>query len=433
MQGATKVLANLTSGIVYSKIFKDRTRKRSKDFTRNRKMSFEHLVLFILKSGKSSLSTAIRRFFEEMEIDETMAQQSLSEARQKLNVEGFIYLFLHATVKPLFKMFKKTWKGYFVYGTDGSKVALPAVDVLLEHFGTTGRGSKSPTAQVSTLYDVLNNIIIDAAIEPMSKGERKLALRHIDALKALVYAQWYPKTLKKRTKRLKKRIIIYDRGYASFEFIKKHMDEGLKFVMRVKSGFNTDIDVQVDPDGMVRIKKGDEKLSVRVLKFELDSGEIETLITNIYDEDLSVDDFKELYFLRWHTETNYDIIKNKLQLENFTTKTVEGIQQDFYATMYLRNFVSAAEMDVQKDIEEARADKDNKYQYKANKNEIIGILKDRLIIALAHESTHEQAKEVDKILEDAKRYVIPIRPDRRVERNPNPRRSKFHHNQKSNA
>ena len=47
MQGASKIVANLTSGIVNNKIFKDRTRKRPEDFTRKRKMSFEHLVFFI--------------------------------------------------------------------------------------------------------------------------------------------------------------------------------------------------------------------------------------------------------------------------------------------------------------------------------------------------------------------------------------------------
>ncbi|RKZ35450.1 MAG: hypothetical protein DRQ49_12990 [Gammaproteobacteria bacterium] len=39
--------------------------------------------------------------------------------------------------------------------------------------------------------------------------------------------------------------------------------------------------------------------------------------------------------IRWGTEGFYDILKTRLELENFTGQTKESIYQDFYATVYL--------------------------------------------------------------------------------------------------
>ena len=137
--------------------------------------------------------------------------------------------------------------------------------------------------------------------------------------------------------------------------------------------------------------------------------------------------------MRWPVEIKYDVVKNKLQLENFNTRTVEGIQQDFYAAMLLSNFAAACAIDVQDEIEEARKDKDNKYQYKVNINELIGVLKDRLVLALIQDSPEEQSARMQHILDEIKRYVTPIKPNRSTPRNKNPRKCKHHHNRKVNC
>jgi hypothetical protein len=402
---------------VYNPQFKENARKRPQDFTRNRKMTFEELIFFILKSSKTSTPTAIRRFFKELEQDTTMTQQSVSEARAKLTVKSFEFLYRNSTVKPLVEVSDRTWNDYFVYAIDGSKIALPADKKLLEYYGAVGRGAKSPTAQGSILYDVLNDIVVDAAMEPISIDERTLALRHLEACKTIVDD--------------KNILVIFDRGYPSFDLIKRLETDKFKYVMRVRSKFNLDIDAQTEQDGTVWIEKDGSKIQVRVIKVELDSGEIETLITNIYDKELDVEAFKTLYFMRWPIETKYNLLKGKLQLENFTARTVEGVQQDFFAAMCLTNFIAAVEYDIKEKIKNNR--KFNTYEYKVNKNELIGILKDHLIVTLAHDDPDERDKALVKILQQAQRNVIPIRPNRRLERNPYTRKSRYHHNKKSNA
>ncbi|MCL1914644.1 MAG: hypothetical protein FWG10_12415 [Eubacteriaceae bacterium] len=101
---------------------------------------------------------------------------------------------------------------------------------------------------------------------------------------------------------------------------------------------------------------------MRVVKFMLESGGMETLITNIWDKRLGKKAFKKLYFLRWPTEVKYDIAKNKLQLENFSAMTADGIKQDFFACMLLANLAAVAAADALHGICRARLLKSNKHQ-----------------------------------------------------------------------
>ncbi len=93
--------------------------------------------------------------------------------------------------------------------------------------------------------------------------------------------------------------------------------------------------------------------------------------------------------------------------------------------MYLVNFLLSAAFDVQEEIESSRETKDNKYQYKVNLNELVGILKDKLILAIAQHSPDKQTEMLNDILDEAKRFVVPIRPNRTTHRNPSPRSSEF--------
>ncbi len=64
------------------------------------------------------------------------------------------------------------------------------------------------------------------------------------------------------------------------------------------------------------------------------------LLSNIFDDDFTPEDFKELYHLRWGIETKYDDVKNKLKSESFSGTGPLAIRQDFFATMFLNNLAS---------------------------------------------------------------------------------------------
>lgn len=405
---------SLSRETIDSTEFLDDSKANSQDFTRKRNMTFPDLIRFMLSRRKGSTQNELDKYADEMEVELSMTQQAFSEARHKIKDSAFSTLF-YGTVRCSYESPYKTWNGYRILAIDGSKLALPNIGLLGQIYGTMGADSSSPTAQASICYDVLNKIVVDALIEPLKKDERTLALEHLANLDKSV--------------RFDKELVIGDRGYPSFEFIRKL--ENLAFLFRVKRGFNADIDVQTEPDGTVALHKtGYHDLTLRVIKVTLPSGEIETLITNLWDKSLMPEDFKKLYFLRWPVETKYDEVKNKLEIENFTGNSVLAIRQDFYATMYMANIAAAAWWDAQETVMEEREGKDNKYQYQVNVNYEIGVLKDRLIFALTRPNP---GAEVEKILMRLAKRVCPIKPDRSNKRNKSTRKSKFHSNSRSNC
>ena len=205
------------------------------------------------------------------------------EARAKIKVSAFITLF-KVSVDVMVKNCHKKWHNYLVYTIDGSKIALTANKKLLKHYGGHGRNAASPTAQGSILYDVLNDTVVDAAIAPLATDERILAKAHINNLTG--YA---PTEMK---------LIILNRGYPSFDLIKKIETEGLYYLIRVREKFNLEIDAQTTINGFVTLRKNETTIHTRVIKFEPDSGETETLITNITDKRLGRQAFKKIYFMR---------------------------------------------------------------------------------------------------------------------------------------
>ena len=294
----SKQLGEKLSGKIFCVDFKAFARKRAEDFTRQRGMVFEEVILHMLTSLKCSTVASLRRFFLNIGTMLCITQQSYSEARYKIKVEAFIALF-DLTATTMLENTSNTWHGYRILAIDGSKIALPTDKKLLAYYGGLGKDKTAPTAQGSVLYDVTNDIIVDALITPMTTDERTLSIRHLEK-----YAKIAPNG---------KNIIIFDRGYPSFELIELLESLGFTFVMRVRTKFNVDIDSQNKADGFVWLKQGNKRIQVRVIKFLLDSGEEEVLITNLTDKRLGKNAFKKLYFMRWPIETKYDIVKNKLE------------------------------------------------------------------------------------------------------------------------
>jgi hypothetical protein len=380
-------------------------------------MPFEEVMIYMLLSMKCSTQSALRRFFTACGKYVSIKQQSFSETRTKIKVAAFVDLFRMSAV-TMTQMNHKKWNGYRIYAVDGTKIALPADKKLAAYYGTIGRGNTSPTAQGSILYDVLNDIVIDGAIEPLSYDERTLAAWHLNACESIVEDA--------------KKLVIFDRGYASVDLISKLESDGFHYIMRVRTKFNNDIDAQTTSDGYVTLEKEGNQFRVRVVKIQLDSGETETLITNITDKRLGVKAFKELYFLRWPIETKYNVVKNKLHIEHFSTRTIEGIGQEFYATLFLANVASAAVHDAEPIITKERINKNNKYTYHANVNEAIGVLKDRLVLAFAVDDPDYQNDTLEAIVVEIKSFVVPYKPNRSYPRDSS-RKARFHHNRKANC
>jgi hypothetical protein len=209
-------------------------------------------------------------------------------------------------------------------------------------------------------------------------------------------------------------LTIYDRGYPATSLIEEHEANKTKYLMRVSTSFFKEVNEAKENDQIVQVHG--KELKIRVIKIVLDTGEIETLITNVYDE-ISYEEFKALYFKRWEIEVKYSQLKGKLQLENFTSETELGITQDFYASMYLINMAALAKQAANYDLDIKNSGKNLEYKYKANTNILIGKLKDNLVLMIVIDDVKKREEIFDYIMRKLMQNATQIRNDRHNLRN----------------
>jgi len=104
-----------------------------------------------------------------------------------------------------------------------------------------------------------------------------------------------------------------------------------------------------------------------------------------------------------------------LELENFTGTKPIILEQDIYANIYLCNLIQ----DIILDAEEEQNIKNQgkyKHQMSINRSLAIGILKDELIQFILTKSNAQKTYLFEKILEEIKKNLVPIRPGRHYKR-----------------
>ena len=99
--------------------------------------------------------------------------------------------------------------------------------------------------------------------------------------------------------------------------------------------------------------------------------------------------------------------------------------------MFLSNLASIMVFENAEEIDRVHNSNDNKYQYKANINATISILKEKVILMLITDSPRKSKKLMKYIYSELARAVVPIRDGRSYPRVKKHRSAKFHQNQKS--
>lgn len=408
------IAAAISASIVRAASTLNESRFKPQYFTRKRILPFHDLLKLLLSMHKTSSQSALNVFLERKGI--TMSQQALSKARSKFDHSPFQKLF--SAVRDAFYDAKyldtlHKFHGKFLVAIDGSDTPLPNLPALLEKYGGTGVKASSPTARMSIAYDVLNDFIIDAAFSPLTVSERDHAKNHFEAVGKILD--------------LKDCIFIMDRGYASQELIEL-LSEKSHYLFRLRTKFSTNIDALSLGSHVITMY---DDVKVRIVKFTLPSGEIETLMTDLFDLDET--EFKDLYFRRWRIEVKYDVVKNKLEMPCFGGFSENVIMQDFWISMYLANVAAIAKNEADEKIKDQRLDKDNKYEYQANVNTLIGSMRDRLADAVFSRNPSQREKKLKRIIDEIQRSVVPVRSDDgSVPRYDNNRSVNFHHNKRSN-
>lgn len=412
-----KEALNITNQLIDDIIFMCETRTKSTYFTRAAKMNFKNIILFVLNFVKKSIQIELDSFFDNINREDLrITKQGYSEARQKISPSAFIKMANGIISWYYGDDDYKTYRGFRLSAIDGTVLELNNSERMRKSFGfITNKYTEVARAKASGIYDIENDMIMTSKITKYDTSERDVAIDLIEQLKALG---------------LKNDLILFDRGYPSSKLISYIEKNSIKYLMRVPSNFLKAINDAKKEDQIVVINIERKNIKIRVLRFILDSGEEEILITNLLIEDFGIKDFKVLYFKRWGIEVKYNELKNKLQIENFTGDTPLVVEQDFYASIYLSNMISIAKAEANQKIAKKNKGKNLKYEYKVNTNILIGKLKNSLILMLIEDDRRKRSKKLARIIQEISRNTVPIRPGRSNIRKPDSSENKYPINQK---
>lgn len=354
----------------------------------------------------------------------TISKSAYSQAREKIKYEAFIEL-CNDIKEQFYKEYEyEKYKGFRLLGVDGSMIILPNNEDTKKEFTATNvknqykdKNKEIVQARVSVLYDVLNSIIVDATIADSKTHEINITIdEHLKGVK-------------------EEDLVIFDRGYPSYRlFATINSKYKANYLIRMKTSMykkhtkilfdkNSDIeDITVTLKPTYKELKDicieeslPQAIKVRFVRVILDDGEIEVLATSVLDENiLKTEDFKELYFKRWGIEIFYEIMKNRLSLENFTGTSALAIKQDFYATMFISNMEALVTYDLNYELKNEDK-KSNKYKQKVNKSVSINTIKN-YAFKLLYFPDKDIDEILDKIYQQLRTNKIAIRPDRKYAR-----------------
>jgi hypothetical protein len=414
-------------------LFIARHRQRPADFTRQRTLTFPVVFLLLLQKTTKSIQRHLHEFLAQWGPDAlapTATPGAWTQARAKFKASAFVELneqvLLPLADAPEQAAQRRTWHGHRLLGVDGSVLRLPPAPALLMAFSqkqvTNQDGPTGTTyaeARMSVLYDLLNDLGLDARMVSATVGEGQLAAQQTERLQ--------PGDL-----------LLWDRGFTGFVLMACVLARGAHFVGRCsRASFRPAQDLfQLDRAGRSVVTTlhapADQRpelqglglplqLTVRFGSVRLSTGELEVLVTSLVDEAaVPTAELGELYHQRWGQETYYGRLKGRLDLEHWTGETETAVQQDFQAAVFLANLESLLRAPAQAHLDTRRATRQHPAQ--VNRADSYHALKERVLELLAGK------RPATEVIGQLQRWLIAnpvsVRPPRLVPRRaPSPARS----------
>jgi Transposase DDE domain. len=376
----------------------------------------------LLQKTVRSIQTHIHTFFEALgHFAPSLTASAWCQARLKLSHSAFIALNQEAVLKVVYRDMNHPhlcrWKDHRVVAIDSSLLRLPNEAALGEEFGWVELGNqlgvlgRYPQARLSVLTDVLNRIAVQTKLVPWQEGERALARQHLPCL-------------------LPNDVALMDRGYAGYKhwaawvkaqrfFVCRCQTQSFKVINELfaanQEGRSLTVKLVPNEHDLEEVQQEGlpEEITIRFVTLRLPTGELEVLATNLLDEQAyPTDCFAELYGRRWGIETYYGVLKGRLELENFTGRSVEAVRQDVHATIFLSNLESLLIAPVNQQLKQES--RDLQYQRQVNHSVSFHTIKHRMIELLLSQEPHEEVvQQMQELFHD---NPTVIRPNRKVAR-----------------
>src|SRR5215218_3832077 len=298
------------------------------------------LVIAMALFAADSIPKAWRRLHPTRDEPEP-TDSAFSQARRRLGVAPLRQLFLE-TARPMatHQTVGASYRGWRLMGLDGTTLDLPDTPENARAFGrpTTGRAEGAfPQVRLLALCELGTHAVCGLAIKPLRHGEPSMVGQLLEELG--------PGTL-----------LIWDRGFFSYELIRSVVGRGAHLLARVKS--NTVLrPIRRLDDGSYLAKiypsAADRRrdmrgLPVRVIEYTHDdpnrpgAGERHRLITDLTNpEDLPAHEAPLVYHERWEEELAFDEIKTHLsgRAVPIRSKTPAGVVQEIYGMILAHHIV----------------------------------------------------------------------------------------------
>lgn len=328
-----------------------------KDFTRNRKLSFEKVMLTLISMGGGSISKELLdagSYNAKIPTTSAFVQQ-----RDKILPYAFEYLFREFTQSC---SSTKKHKTYRLLAIDGTVLHTPtnSKDADTHYPNVSGKRGYN-LMHLNALYDLISRLYVDALVQPH---------RNLNESKALT-------DMVDRSPIEDHTILMADRGYESYNNFAHLQRKGWKYLIRAKdikssgilSGLTLPqtLEFDVNVNLILTKKKTNETkrhpevykilgknttfdfleqensryfpMSFRVLRIKLSDDSYETVITNLPVDEFSSKEIKQFYSMRWGIETSFRKLKYAVALAAFHGKKREYTEQEIFAKLIMHNFI----------------------------------------------------------------------------------------------
>lgn len=354
-----------------------------KDFTRRRKLPPELLISFLVSQGASSTGNEFDDFFDFY--PDAPSLSALNQQRDKLKPQALEEVFrqLNTSLSKLGPA-----SHYRHLAADGSTFSFFSTPKWApeEYFVSEGHSAKGfYSVHLNALYDLDTHTYLGAFIQPIHfKDEFRAFCTMVDRLET-------PDGISD--------IFIADRGYCSYNNMAHVLEKNQFFLFRSKDvtvrgmaghlpvpkqgEFDQCLDIVIKRSHSKKITASGDYVTfvdaasafdfvpygslatytipVRVVRFLLDDGSYECLITNLPADEFSMEDLKRLYFSRWGIETSFRKLKYTIGLSSFHSYKAEFIKQEIWAKLIAYNLTETIVSHV---VVETR--EDTKHSYKVN-------------------------------------------------------------------
>lgn len=322
----------------------------------------------------------------------------------------------------------KTFKGFRLLAGDGSDFEIPDFPETREEFNIkdTPKYRKPAMCKFSSVQDVLNGFILDGIVDDYKSAELPLMHQHLQNIENMITSS--------------KTIWIFDRGYTAMELYARIIEMNSYFIVRLrKDSYKEEMKTIIDEDSLIslnidgnRLKKFHDTelkniyskkwtINLRIVTITNNNGEKYSLLTNIPKEVLNTNEIGEIYKLRWGIETNYNTMKNRIYIENYSGKRRICIEQDIYSKFLKFNIFNYLKIKFNKLIKIKKEKQGDYRQYQVDQANLIRNLKDKLLSILLSKSKKIREKLVKNFHKSCMRYPNRVRKNKTT-----PRKKKLH-------